>query len=137
MLGPIRHGEDRALATIDYYCFPLSVFSYFAGMRLEEIAARHGAEITYKPVELPRIFAETGTPPVKDRHESRRRYRLQDIARLAGTTGLPVNPQPRHWPTNAVPACVAVITAQNAGGGDVGALLHGLLRAVKGVLTST
>lgn len=130
MLGPIRHGEDRALATIDYYCFPLSVFSYFAGMRLEEIAARHGAEITYKPVELPRIFAETGTPPVKDRHESRRRYRLQDIARLAGTTGLPVNPQPRHWPTNAVPACVAVITAQNAGGGDVGALLHGLLRAV-------
>jgi 2-hydroxychromene-2-carboxylate isomerase len=29
-----------------------------------------------------------------------------------------------------VPACVAVITAQAAGGGDVGALLYGFLRAV-------
>lgn len=118
------------MAAIVYYCFPLSPFSYFAGMRLEEIAARHGAAIAYKPVELFRIFAETGTPLVKDRHESRRKYRLRDIARLGRETGLPVNPQPRHWPTNAVPACVAVITAQAAGGGDTGALLHGLLRAV-------
>ncbi len=130
MLGAIDIGEDRAMTAIDYYCFPLSPFSYFAGMRLEEIAARHGASVTYKPVELFRIFAETGTPLVKDRHESRRKYRLRDIARLGRETGLPVNPQPRHWPTNAVPACVAVITAQTAGGGDTGALLHGLLRAV-------
>lgn len=118
------------MARIDYYCFPLSPFSYLAGNRLEEIAARHGAEVVYKPVELFRIFAETGTPQVKDRHVSRQKYRLADIARLARAAGLPVNLQPRHWPTNPVPASAAIITAQAAGGGDTGLLLHALLRAV-------
>lgn len=118
------------MAVIDYYCFPLSPFSYLAGLRLEAIAAQHGADIAYKPVELFRIFAETGTPLVKDRHPSRQRYRLQDIARVARMEGLPINLQPRHWPTNAVPASVAIITAQQAGGGDVGRLLHAFVRAV-------
>ncbi len=118
------------MAVIDYYCFPLSPFSYLAGLRLEEIAAQHGAEISYRPVELFRIFAETGTPLVKDRHPARQRYRLQDIARVARMEGLPINLHPRHWPTNAVPASVAIITAQQAGGGDVGRLLHAFVRAV-------
>ena len=118
------------MAVIDYYCFPLSPFSYLAGLRLEAIAAQHGADIAYKPVELFRIFAETGTPLVKDRHPSRQRYRLQDIARVARMEGLPINLHPRHWPTNAVPASVALITAQQAGGGDVGRLLHAFTRAV-------
>lgn len=118
------------MARIDYFCFPLSPFSYLAGLRLEEIAARHGAEIAYRPVELPRIFAETGTAQVKDRHVSRQKYRLQDLARLSKANGLAINLQPRHWPTNAVPACAAIITAQAAGGGDTGRLVHGLLRAV-------
>lgn len=118
------------MAVIDYYCFPLSPFCYLAGLRLEEIAAQHGAGISYRPVELFRIFAETGTPLVKDRHPSRQRYRLQDIARVARMEEVPINLQPRHWPTNAVPASVAIITAQQAGGGDLGRLVHAIGRAV-------
>jgi 2-hydroxychromene-2-carboxylate isomerase len=41
-----------------------------------------------------------------------------------------VNVQPRYSPTNTVPASAAIITAQEAGGGDLGALVHGFLRAV-------
>lgn len=118
------------MAEIDYYLFPLSPFAYLAGLRLEETAARHGATITYIPVQLFRIFAETGTAPVKDRHPSRQAYRLADIARVAALNDLPVNVQPRHWPTNPVPACTAIIEAQKAGGGDLGALAHSLGRAV-------
>lgn len=118
------------MAEIDYYLFPLSPYSYLAGLTLEETAARHGARITYKPVQLFRIFEATGTAPVKDRHPSRQAYRLADIARTAHANGMPVNVKPRHWPTNAVPACTAIIAAQAAGGGDVGALCHALLRAV-------
>lgn len=33
------------------------------------------------------------------------------------------------WPTNPAPASYAVIAAQKAGGGDIGALVHSLLRA--------
>ncbi len=118
------------MATIDYYLFPLSPFSYLAGLKLEEVAARHGAEIAYKPVQLMRIFSETGTLPPKDRHVSRRRYREQDLRRLAAATGLPLNLQPRHWPTNPVPASAAIISAGEVGGGDMGRLVHGLLGAV-------
>jgi 2-hydroxychromene-2-carboxylate isomerase len=118
------------MADIDYYLFPLSPFSYLAGLRLEEVAAKHGASISYKPVQLMRIFAETGTPAPKDRHVSRQKYRLADIARVARMNGMPINLQPAHWPTNAVPASAAIIAAQAAGGGDVGGLVHGILRAV-------
>jgi 2-hydroxychromene-2-carboxylate isomerase len=129
MLGTPRDRRE-SMAQIDYYAFPLSPFSYLAGLRLEEIAGRHGAAIVYKPVDLFRIFRETGTPPVKDRHPARQKYRLMDIARVARANGLPVNLQPRHFPTNPVPASAAIIAAQEAGGGDTGRLVHALLRAV-------
>ena len=117
------------MAEIDYYLSPISPFTYLAGSRLEKIAARHGATVAYKPVQLTRIFAETGTPQLKDRHPSRRSYRLQDLARVARANGLPINVAPRHFPTNPVPAASAIITAE-AGGGDVGPLVRGFLRAV-------
>jgi 2-hydroxychromene-2-carboxylate isomerase len=118
------------MAEIDYYLFPLSPFSYLAGLELEEAAARQGAAIAYKPVQLPRIFAEVGTPQVKDRHPSKAKYRLQELARLARAKAMPITLQPRHWPTNPMPASAAIVSAQAAGGGDVGALVHGFLRAV-------
>ena len=118
------------MAEIDYYLFPLSPFSYLAGAKLEEIASRHDAKISYKPMQLMRIFAETGTPQLKDRHPSRQSYRLADLARVARANGLPINPTPRHFPTNPVPASAAIISAQAAGAGDVGALVRGFLRAV-------
>jgi 2-hydroxychromene-2-carboxylate isomerase len=42
---------------------------------------------------------------------------------------MPLNFQPAHWPVNPAPASYAIIAAQAAGGGDVGALVHGLARA--------
>lgn len=118
------------MAQIDYYLFPLSPFGYLAGLGLEEIAARRGGSIAYKPVQLFRIFEATGTPMVKDRHLSRQKYRLQDMTRVARRVGLPVNLQPAHWPTNPAPASAAIIAAQAAGGGDLGGLVHAFLRAV-------
>lgn len=119
-----------AMTQIDYFLFPLSPFSYFAGLGLEAIAARHGARIVYKPVQLFRIFEAVGTPKVPDRHPAKQAYRLQDIARIATATGLPVNLRPAFWPTNPAPASAAIIAAQAAGGGDLGGLVHGFLRAV-------
>lgn len=116
------------MVQIDYYYFPISPYCYLAGLELEKIAKRRGAQVSYKPVELLRIFKETGTPALPERHESRKRYRLQDLARVAELTGLPINVQPAHFPTNPVPASTALIAAQKAGG-DVGALAHALAKA--------
>ena len=116
------------MAHIDYFTFPLSPFSYLAGDGLEQIAAKHGATITYKPFALFEVFAQTGGVKPMDRHPSRQTYRLQEIARVSKYLNMPLNMKPAHWPTNPAPACYAIIAAQEAGG-DVGALVHALLRA--------
>ena len=118
------------MAHIDYYFSTLSPFTYLAGTTLEEIAARHGATITYKPLDIMALFGRTGGVPPKDRHPSRQQYRLQDMPRQARKRGMQVNMQPAHWPTNAAPSSYAIIAAQAAGGGDLGALAHGFTRAV-------
>ena len=128
MLGPAA--GRKPWPRIDYYLFPLSPFAYLAGLDLEEIAARQGATITYKPVQLLRIFAETGTPQLKDRHPSRQKYRLQDIARVARANGLPINPSPRHFPTNPVPASAAIISRAGRAAATSARWSHAFLRAV-------
>jgi 2-hydroxychromene-2-carboxylate isomerase len=117
------------MAHIDYFLFPLSPFTYLAGTRLEDIAAKHGATITYKPINLMKVFEATGTPPLPQRHESRRAYRLQELARVSKRRDMPINLTPAHFPTNAAPASFAIIAAQDAGGGDLPGLVHGFLRA--------
>ncbi|MDR0807595.1 MAG: 2-hydroxychromene-2-carboxylate isomerase [Gemmobacter sp.] len=114
---------------IDYFFSPVSPFCYLAGLRLEAIAARHGAEVLYRPVDPSALFRRTGGTPLPERHESRRSYRLQDLCRQGRKHGLPINPQPAFWPVNPAPAAYAIIAAQAAGGGDIGALAHGLARA--------
>jgi 2-hydroxychromene-2-carboxylate isomerase len=117
------------MAHIDLFFSTISPFAYLAGNRAEEVAARHGATITYKPVDIIALFARTGGTPPKDRHPSRIAYRAQDLVRQARKSGLPFNLQPAHWPTNAAPSSYAFIAAQNAGGGELGQLAHAFLRA--------
>ena len=114
---------------VDYYFSTLSPYTYLAGTRLEEVAARHGAAIAYKPLDVVALFARTGGTAPGDRHESRKAYRLQELRRQAAKAGLPINLAPAHWPTNPAPSAYALIAAQKAGGGDLGGLVHGLCRA--------
>ncbi len=118
------------MAKIDYYFSTLSPFTYLAGARLEEVAAKHGATITYKPLDIMSLFGRTGGTAPKDRHPSRQEYRTIEMERQAALTGLPLNLKPAHWPTNAAPSSYAIIAAQNAGGGDLGKLVQGFLSAV-------
>lgn len=117
------------MAHIDYFFSTLSPFAYLAGMRAEEIAARHGATLRYKPMDIIALFGRTGGTPPAERHPSRQDYRLQELARQSTKTGLPLTLQPAHFPTNPAPSSYAIIAAQDTGGGDLGALVHSILRA--------
>ncbi|MEX0969090.1 MAG: 2-hydroxychromene-2-carboxylate isomerase [Paracoccaceae bacterium] len=118
------------MAQIDYFFTPISPYTYLAATRLEQIAAQSGATIVYRPVLLAKLFEATGGVALPQRHESRQAYRLQDLSRSAAMEGLALNLRPAHFPTNPVPASCAIIAAQNVGGGNLGALCHGLCRAV-------
>lgn len=115
---------------IDYYFTTLSPWAYLAGLRLEQIATRHGATITYRPMDIAQVFTRTGGTLPKDRHPSRMAYRAQELPRWAAHLGLALNLNPAHWPTNPAPSSYAIIAAQNAGGGDLGGLVHATFRAV-------
>ncbi|MDC0136131.1 2-hydroxychromene-2-carboxylate isomerase [Sulfitobacter sp.] len=117
------------MTQIDYYFAVLSPYCYLAGTRLEEVAAKHGATINYKPFDIIQGFGRTGGTPPKDRHISRIEYRAQELPRQAKKLGMAFNLKPAHWPTNRAPASYAFIAAQNAGGGDLGLLAHAFTRA--------
>lgn len=114
---------------IDYYFATLSPYTYMAGTRLEETAEKHGATVTYKPLDIMALFGRTGGTPPPQRHPNRQDWRLQEMRRAAKKLGLPINLKPAHWPTNPAPSSYAIIAAQEAGG-DVGALVHAFTRAV-------
>ncbi|WBU59155.1 2-hydroxychromene-2-carboxylate isomerase [Paracoccus albus] len=118
------------MAHIDYYFGTISPWSYLAGDRLERIAREHRASITYRPVDLMQLFPRTGGQKPAERHESRKEYRLQELTRWAASLKLPFNLHPAHFPVNMAPSSYAIIAAQEAGGGNVGALVQGFLRAV-------
>lgn len=118
------------MAHIDYFFSTLSPYAYLAGTRMEDVAAKNGATITYKPVDVVALFGRTGGTPPKERHPSRQQLRAQELTRQSKKLGMPINLQPSFWPTNGAPSSYAIIAAQNAGGGDLGALVHGFLRAV-------
>ena len=118
------------MTQISFYFSTLSPYTYLAGTRLEEIAAKHGARIDYKPLDIASLFGRTGGQPPKDRHPSRQEYRLIEMERQAKKLGLPLNLKPAYWPTNPAPSSYAFIAAQNAGGGDLGKLHYAFTRAV-------
>lgn len=118
------------MTRIDYYFTTVSPYVYLAGTRLEAIAARHGAEVSYRPVDALAVFSRTGGQPLAQRHESRRAYRLQDLRRQAALLDMPITLAPAYFPANPAPSAYAIIAAAKAGGGDLGALVHAFARAV-------
>ena len=111
---------------IDYYLSTISPWCYLAGDRLERIAARHGAQITYRPLDLMQLFDRTGgTRP--QRHTQVFGPAGQFLVAIVNPRGVAVL-RPDVPMTNMAPSSYAVIAAQEAGG-DVGGLVQGFLRA--------
>jgi 2-hydroxychromene-2-carboxylate isomerase len=118
------------IVQIEMFFSTVSPWVYLAGLRLEEIAARHGADIRYVPLDAGALFARTGGQALADRHESRRAYRLQELRRWSAHLGMKLDVQPMYFPVNPAPSSYAIIAAQKAGGGDLAGLIHAFARAV-------
>lgn len=117
------------MAHIDYYFSTISPYTYLAGQRMEDVAAKHGATVTYKPMDIMSLYSRTGGILPADRHPSRMELRAQELRRQSAKNGLPLNLKPMFFPANAAPSSYAIIAAQNAGGGDLSGLCHAILRA--------
>ena len=118
------------MAQIDYFFAVMSPFVYLAGDRLERIAERQGATVRYIPLDAPALFPRMGGQVLAERHESRKAYRVQELARWSKRLGMKLDLQPMFFPANPAPASYAIISAQAAGGGDLAGLVRAFPRAV-------
>jgi 2-hydroxychromene-2-carboxylate isomerase len=100
---------------IDYYFSLVSPWAYIGQKAFMEVVKRHNATLSYKPMALGAVFAETGGLPLAKRAPARQRYRLLELQRWREKRGLNFPLKPRHWPFDAALADRFAIAADKAG----------------------
>ena len=100
---------------IDYYFSTQSPWAYIGHALFEDVAKANDLKVSYKPVFLGEVFAETGGLPLMKRHPVRQRYRMVELQRWRDKRGLKFHLQPANWPFNARLADGIVIAALEAG----------------------
>ena len=100
---------------IDYYFSMHSPWAYIGHAPFMEIVRCHDMKVTYKPISLSDVFAETGGVPVAKRHPARLRYRILELQRWREKRGLKFNLHPKFWPFAAEAADRLVIAVAAAG----------------------
>lgn len=107
-------------ATIHYYFTSISPFTYLGHDKIVEVARAQGAELAVKPVELPVLWASSGSVPLGQRSPTRQRYRIVELQRIADFRGLALNPRPKFFPADGTLADLATVALVDAGADPLG-----------------
>ncbi len=100
------------MKAIEYYFSPSSPWTYLGHQRLVEVAKRHQAGIEVLPVDIGgSIFPGSGGLPLAKRAPQRQAYRLVELRRWSDYLQVPLNLQPRHFPTPGHDAAKLIILA--------------------------
>jgi 2-hydroxychromene-2-carboxylate isomerase len=118
--------------SIDYYFAPQSPYAYLGHDRFVHIAAQAGATINVLPVDLGgKVFPVSGGVPLNKRAPQRQAYRLVELRRFSEWLDLPLNLQPKYFPTNGDDAARLIIAVDAKDGTEAALRLTGaVLRAV-------
>lgn len=109
MLPEDRTASPLPQIRIDYYYWINSDWAYLGNARLEEIAAKHGVEINYMPVDLLRVYRQTGGTKLSQRAPERQAYRELELARWCKKLRIHVNPTPRYMcPSGDLASCIVI-----------------------------
>src|SRR5688572_2609033 len=73
---------------IDFYFDFSSPYGYFAATKIEAIAARHGREVTWRPILLGVVFKVSGQQPLPS-IPLKGEYTKRDLDRFARLLGIP------------------------------------------------
>ena len=101
--------------TITYYLSLNSPWTYIGSAPFAEIARRYGADVDVKPAKFGPIFEQTGGLPLPKRSPQRRAYRLMELRRWREVRGLPLNVEPKYFPSDDLAATRLVIAAKLQG----------------------
>jgi len=115
---------------IDYYFTANSPWTYLGADLFHRIAAKHGSQVRYKPVDLVHIFGLSGGLPLPKRAPQRQAYRLVELRRWAAWRGLPLNSMPAHFQPTVPHLANRMLVALTHAGEDAGPLSRAMMRAV-------
>jgi 2-hydroxychromene-2-carboxylate isomerase len=115
-------------APIEFWFDFASPYSYLASEKIEEIAARHGRTVAFKPTLLGVIFRTTGGVPLTELVPPKSRYFAHDFARSARYAGVPFR-QPSVFPIPTVGAARALLWLQQQDPAMAVRFLHAAFRA--------
>lgn len=101
--------------TIDYYLSLNSPWTYMGSGPFAEIARRYGATVNVKPCKFGPIFEQTGGLPLPKRSPQRRAYRMMELKRWREVRGVPLNVEPKYFPSDDLAATRLVIAAKLQG----------------------
>jgi 2-hydroxychromene-2-carboxylate isomerase len=116
---------------IDYYASLNSPWTHLGAARIEALAAKHGASLRIYPVDFGTVFAGSGGLPLPKRAPQRQAYRMMELKRWREHLGIPINVEPKHFPSSEALSSSCVIGLRETQG-DAPAikLAHRVLRAV-------
>lgn len=86
---------------IDYYFICSSPYAYLGHKAFRDLAARHGATIRYRPIDIGGVWANSGSVPLRERPPLRQRYRRIELQRFAEWRDLPLNLNPKYFPVDS------------------------------------
>jgi carboxymethylenebutenolidase len=116
---------------IDYYVSLNSPWTHLGAARIEALAKQHGASMKIFPVDFGTVFAASGGLPLPKRAPQRQAYRLQELRRWKEHLGLPINIQPKFFPSSEqLTAGCVIAVRETQGNAPAIALAHAVLRAV-------
>lgn len=103
-------------STVTFYFSVLSPWVYLGGPRFHAIVRATGAKVVYRPIDLKRVFRETGGTLLAGLHPSRQALRARERERWAAWLGMPISAKPAHHPVDESLAAQLLLTVQRAHG---------------------
>ena len=116
---------------IDYYVSLNSPWTHLGATQIEALAAKYGASMRVYPADFGSIFASSGGLPLPKRSPQRQAYRLQELRRWRDHLGIPINIQPKFFPSSeALTSGCVIALRETMGDAPAIRLAHAVLRAV-------
>ena len=116
---------------IDYYASLNSPWTHFGAQRIEDYAAKYGASLRIWPVDFGTIFPASGGFPLPKRSPQRRAYRMMELKRWREALGIPVNLEPKYFPSDETLSSSCVIALRETAGDNIAIrVAHRVLKAV-------
>ena len=107
--------SDKTRPQIEYFFTAISSFAYLGHWAFQEMASKLDLDVSYRPYQLGKVFADSGGLALGDRHPARNRVRTLELQRWRAHRGLEMNLKPKFFPTNPALADCAIIAVIEEG----------------------